>query len=303
MKISFPFLATRTEQLQPLGRYGNDAVEAVLFNGADLEGESWVAAWRNVRAAVAHYGPGNVTFHFPVDDADYVAEPRILTRVEEALQRATDLGLHGVVIHSNRIRRIAEWATRDLVAERSQVAETLAALRARTGGETWLALENMPIMDNWGKEIDPLFVFPADFAALAGTGVGVVWDFCHYSSTLAALAEVAAGLQDPAWYPNRRAAEPLDFVALDAAIRHWHFSAFRGVANPATGATCREGVLPGEGDFPASLYAAAWNAMLALGGDRHAVFEVQEPDYRRRDEAERLGLWTLAVGGADAALG
>jgi hypothetical protein len=149
----------------------------------------------------------------------------------------------------------------------------------------------MPIMDNYGKEIDPLFVFPEDFDILQGTGLGVVWDFCHYSSSLANVREVFEGRQDRVFYPNLREAEFLDFLRLGARIRHWHFSAFLGVADPCTGTRCVEGVVPDQATLSEDIYVKAWQSMLQIAGDQLVVLEILEDDYTRRVNTERMSAW------------
>ncbi|MCH9608822.1 MAG: hypothetical protein S4CHLAM45_07340 [Chlamydiales bacterium] len=289
MKFSIPFLAKDETQLIPPGILGNEAVEAVLFDRADLD--DWEGAWKTIKKATKFYGHENVSFHFPVNDSDYVADPFVAHRLKEALQRATDLGLHGVVVHSNRIRLLEEWPTIDVKNWQQQVADKLIAIRAAVSGNTWLALENMPIMDNYGIEIDPLFVFPSDFHILKETSVGVIWDLCHFTSTLANLQALKAGRQKKEHYPNIQEVDLLDFVEISDQIVHWHFSAFQGVANPQTGEQCKEGVLPSKSELGEEIYATCISKVMQLEKPAHLVFEIQEDDYSVRTNALEMIRW------------
>jgi hypothetical protein len=68
-----------------------------------------------------------VSFHFPVNDSDYVADAFVRSRLVEARIRASDLGLAGIVVHSNRIRVFAGWEGHDLPSKRDKVLSTLVA--------------------------------------------------------------------------------------------------------------------------------------------------------------------------------
>ncbi len=290
MKYSIPFLAKEETQLPPPGQ--NQAVEAVLFNREDLEGNAWEQSWKNIQHATTLYQPHNVTFHFPVNDADYVEDLRVASKLQEALKRAADLGLHGIVVHSNRIRLLNEWESIPILEWQKMVADRLHEIRERVPGECWLALENMPIMDNYGIEIDPLFVYPSDFTVLEGINVKIIWDLCHFTSTYANLCQLKSGDQQAKYYPNQKEMTPFDFLGIEKKIAHWHFSAFRGIANPDTGTTCREGVLPWESELGEKLYQELAEKIFQCDNqNRQIVFEIQEEDYAKRINAEKMMQW------------
>lgn len=296
MKFSLPFLAKHIDQLPFPGRYQNEAVEAVLFHREDLEKTIWDEAWSNIAKASKLYQPKNVTFHFPVNDSDYVEDFFVAHRLKEALQRASDLGLHGVVVHSNRVRPLEKWKEIQIVDWQQKVINRLIEIREgvnETGA--WLALENMPIMDNYGKEIDPLFVFPSDFKLLKDSNVKVVWDICHFTSTFANLKQLSAGLQQKKYYPHVKKMTPFDFVQIADQIAHWHFSAFLGIANPDTGSHCREGTLPKGSELGESLYIECLRHIIEQKRPvQHIVFEIQEEDYSKRLNGEKIMKWITA---------
>ncbi len=294
MKFSVPFLATDIEQLPFLRQYDHDAVEAILFKREDLKEDRWDLSWRNIEQAVKIYGGEQVSFHFPIKDSQYVEDPFVFARLLESLQRASDLNLRGVVVHSNQLEPLP-WTHVDMPLKRAQVIEALLTIREKVKGNSFIALENMPVMDN-SVLIDPLFAFPVDFAGLMGTEVKIIWDVCHFTNTIANIAEVMEGKQKALYYPNIQQVDYLDFLSISSQIIHWHFSAFKGVANPETGSTCKEGVHPSKSDFGELIYRKSLGKILECAPqDQHIVFEIQEENYLSRVETEKTIKWARSV--------
>lgn len=290
MKISIPFLATDIKQLPQKGT--SDAIEAVIFNFEDLEKSIWKLVWQNIKLVINEYGSNNVTFHFPVNNSDYIRDPFVEDRLYEALNRASDLGMHGIIVHSNRIRKISEWKDVDLNSERKLVIDKLNKIRSKVSSSTFLALENMPIMDNYGIEIDPLFCFPEDFNILSDCKIGIVWDICHYSITLTNINEVVQKKQNKSYYPNFKIASPKDFVQISDKIVHWHFSGFQGIANPDTKSITKEGVIPSESYLGEAEYELYMNYILDISNNnQHIVFEIQDADYYSRTNIYKMINW------------
>lgn len=291
MKISIPFLATRFEQLPRY--FENQAVEGVIFDRQDLDEPSWACVWKNMQEAVKLYQPENVTFHFPVNACDYTEDLFVRRRLEEVVKRASDMGLQGVVVHSNRIRSFDAWSRLNLSEERLKVVDALVHVsQSRTGTTTWMALENMPLMDNHGIEIDPLFCFPSDFQAVQDAGLPIVWDFCHYSNTLANNALARAKLQPSFYYPNLQEAELEDVLSLKGSIYHWHFSAFKGITNPTSSERCVEGVLPEQSTLGEAFYQRCFQILENMSSERdHVVLEIQDEDYTNRLCAPKMMSW------------
>lgn len=291
MKFSIPFLATEIQQLPIPGMFDNEAVEAIIFNRKDLEPHSWSIVWKSIKHAISLYGADNVSFHFPVNDSDYVKDSFIREKVLEGLQRATDLGLHGMVVHSNQVEPLP-WINVDLNMRRRQVVDALVQIREKVQGDTWIALENMPVMDNFGIEIDPLFIFPNDFHYLMHTNVKVIWDICHYTNSLANIAQVLKGEQQKLYYPNVQEAGVLDFLKIKPQIAHWHFSAFTGIANPDTGTHCIEGIIPAKSTLGETLYRNILQEIINLSlPNEHMVFEIKEENYLNRIEIKEMISW------------
>jgi len=284
------------QQAQAAKRYGN-ACEATVFNRDALKDKNWSFVWQNVADVAEDIGPANLTVHFPVNNSDYVSDRFVAERLAEAVLRVDDLGLHGLVVHSNRIKPIKEWCTLSLADERARVLDSLERLNADRRSPVPVFLENMPIMDNYGIEIDPLFIFPEDFKDVSEIGVGVVWDICHYSNTVAVVQELASGNQNPEHYPNVQECDYCDFTSISAFIRHWHFSAFSGLADPDVfGTKCTEGVTPQYSALGETVYADMLRAAMQVKHvDDHIVLELQETDYTDRQNFLSAKSWIHRV--------
>jgi len=296
--ISAPFLATDIRQLTALSGVDIGCVEAIIFNREDLEDRPWQIIWSNISTACDTYNAENVIFHFSVNDSDYTDDPWVRIRLKEAYERVSDLGISGMVVHSNRIRPIPEWQRINLNTEREKVVTVLNDLLSlHSSQRPWLGLENMPVMDNHGIEIDPIFCFPHDFKILNGTNIGITWDICHYTNTLANMEKLYNGSHLPCHYPNSRIAQLEDFSMLENKIVHWHFSAFAGIANPDTGEKCHEGVLPEVSALGEETYISSAKLMKKmLKSDQKITLEIQEKNYViSRRNFEKMAAWLTAV--------
>ncbi|MDR3179666.1 MAG: sugar phosphate isomerase/epimerase [Holosporaceae bacterium] len=287
-KISLPFLSFVREQIPFREKLlGNQCTEAIMFNAQDLFGSHWEMTWKNIAEATYYFSPSNVTFHFPVNNSNYCDDRVILDKLKESYQRACDLGLAGIVVHSNCIRDIGDWSEVSLPDLRKRVADTLHQVKnsVENSQNTWLSLENMIIMDNFGKEIDPLFLYADDFQVL-DESIGVVLDLCHFFYTVTVSHMLLDGRLDKKHYPNVRPCAYGDIKKFKS-IRHCHFAAFRGIAIPFTEQHCREGMLPEEGDIDENLYYEALS-YLNKKFSGHLVLEIQEDDYAIKSRSRLL---------------
>ncbi|MDR2794314.1 MAG: hypothetical protein LBB12_00880 [Holosporaceae bacterium] len=287
-KISVPFLSFVREQIPFREKLiGNQCAEAIMFNAKDLFGSHWEMAWENIAEAASHFSPSNVTFHFPVDNANYCEDRGILDKLMESYRRACDLGLAGIVVHSNCIHNIGDWSEISLPDLRKRVADTLYLVKnsVENSQDTWLSLENMIIMDNFGKEIDPLFLYVDDFQVL-DESIGVVLDLCHFFYTVTVSRMLLDGRLDKKHYPSVCSCS-YDDIKKFKCVRHCHFAAFRGIAMPFTEQYCSEGMLPEEGDIDGNLYYEALS-YLNENFSGHVVLEIQESDYAIKSKSRFL---------------
>lgn len=284
LRISLSFLATSKEQLKAVKNTACKAVEAVLFNKEDLYSDKWEESWLNILEATKLYGSKNVVFHFPVNYSDYVADKFVYLRLEESYKRACDLNLAGIVVHSNRVRLINDWREIDLKTEREKVIEKLANVlnSYKNPYNTWIGLENMPVMDNYGIEIDPIFCYPEDFELIQETNIGITWDICHYTNTMANVKEILTGKQNKKHYPNIQETTLEAFCSLKEKIVHWHLSAFQGIANPDTKDECKEGCLPYISTLGENTYKKAVGYMNSISFNQIVTLELQEVNFLDR---------------------
>lgn len=259
-----------------------------MFNAEDIFNENWKIAWRNIKIAADHFSPKNVTFHFPVNNCDYAHDRNIFDKLVEAYNRACDLGLSGVVVHSNCIRKINEWNTLSIVDLRYKVYDALLQVKnsVNNSANTWLSVENMPIMDNFGIEIDPLFLYPEDFKMI-DKSVGLVLDVCHFFYTVTASSMVFDGKLDIGGYPNLRHTKYEDIKNFNN-VKHWHFSAFHGIAKHGSKNYCKEGVLPKDGTIHERIYMDAISYINSISNDQFVVLELNEEDYSLRSNAKNF---------------
>jgi hypothetical protein len=298
MILSIPFLASRIEQFNPAFVEQGFGIEASLFDRRDLvDADTWATTCRNVRRLAKEACAPSFTFHFPVNDCDYLADSLIRDRLWEALDLTASCGLDGMVLHSNRIFPTDDWRRRDLAGERARYAEFVAGLRERVrGAEFWIGLENMPITGNDACELDPLLVFPGDFDGLCGGNVGITWDFCHYSYSVHVASCLRDGrLAEREDYPNVTEDGFFAFERLAPHIVHYHFSAFSGVASRVTGSMCTEGVPPWEASVEEAVYREAFARMLRTGRAKAATLEIRERDYTKREVAQRVAAWCRSI--------
>lgn len=298
MRIGVPFYATKLEQMPSASEFA--AAEATLFHREDLETASWKLTWSNIKEAAEVFGCSNVAFHFPFNNCDYVSDKFVFTRLQESFQRASDLGLAGVVVHASQVRTIKEWlsASEELVSRRKAVAEQLERIVSSSSSftrETFLALENMPVIGNYGLEVDPTYVYPEDFIELDGTSVGITWDFCHFMITLTVSELIAQKPEKAELFPFTRPTSLLRVAQLRERVRHWHFSAFQGLPLVSEGARSYEGTQPAHSTAEEPRYLSASEFMQRTNSHAICTLEIQEDDYSERINAHSTALWLEAV--------
>ncbi|MFE2205051.1 hypothetical protein [Streptomyces rubiginosohelvolus] len=294
MILCIPFLASDPDQFDPRWIENGWGVEANLFDrDAIMDTDVWQGVRATVRRVARDERPPAFTFHFPVNDCDYLADPVVERRLFEAIDLVADNGLDGLVLHSNRIRSVAQWRQLDVEKERQQYVEYVHALADRVGDASfWIGLENMPITGNDALELDPLLVFPEDFDGLSVGNIGITWDFCHYSYSVYVAELLAAGelVEDADCYPNVRSSGYLDFARLGPMTVHHHFSSFEGVATRA-GGVCREGALPTDGVVPESVNEQAFALIAKSERARTVTLEIREHDYHNRQAVYEAARW------------
>ncbi len=296
MQLSLSFLATDLRQLPDLGAYGNTAVEAVLFQEADLLDSPWKLAWENTEKAVRLYGNKHVTFHFPMNGSDYVKNKKVFKRLIEAYKRASDLGLNGLVVHSNRIRPAHEWSKFDVSQEQRAVLERLLdVIDKNFDKNTWLGLENMPLIGNAGYELDPLFCLAKDFLILPDR-LSVVWDICHATSSIEYVKKIKSSENLKGLNMRHASKEDFDFTLIYMKVRHWHFASFKNLNIPRERSSLIDGLLPSEGMLRPLIYENLLKQIARYSDKDSTVnFEVQETDYVQRRRGPEIIDWAKYI--------
>lgn len=297
MILSIPFLASRLEQFSPTAVEAGFGVEASVFDRHDLiDTETWRCIRNNTQWIAREYSPSSYTFHFPVNDCNYVKDPVVRQRLWECLDLVEACKMDGMVLHSNLVYPTDDWVKLDVSRKRDEYLMFLEELRSRVAGRNlWIGLENMPIHGNDATELDPLLVYPRDFEGMVGGNIGVTWDFCHFSYSVHVSQLILSGaFGERDEYPRLQSARYHDFLALGDAIVHYHFSAFRGLASRRLGTKCIEGVAPWEGDLEEAVYSEAF-ALLCSTSVKAVTLEIREHDYCNRNAVQEVARWCSAI--------
>lgn len=70
--FGFTFYALDLKQVSDLLLKSFGKAEAILFSEQDLQDSSWEKVWTNISKIVDILGGDNVSFHFPMDNCDYI---------------------------------------------------------------------------------------------------------------------------------------------------------------------------------------------------------------------------------------
>ncbi len=254
LQPQMPFWGLCPEQVDPLWLELKFGLEAVLFNGDELAGENW-KRFEEVIADFMHKGARPITLHFPMYNANYLEDPRSRAEFWQFLELAHSNSVVGVILHSNYSIHVEDLAMTDLPLLRERFLEFYAEVdRNIRDSIFWVGIENMPLMGNQGNEVDPIFIYPEDFAAFHFDHVKVVFDLCHWTSTVSIVDQWLKKPTNPHLYPPIRPCQLSDFLQLETEIVHLHLGAFKGIPVPPSLQTSTEGYVPGEGDLPSSIY-------------------------------------------------
>ena len=255
-----------------------------------LDPRSWQLIKANARHVMSLNPPAAI-FHFPVDDCDYQYDRSVRNRLYEVIDLVTDLGMDGLVLHSNRVATHQVWSQRDLRKEQSQLSSFLRQLNTRIeNADIWIGMENMPLMGNDALDYDPVLVYPQDAGMISYGKIGLTWDFCHYSYTVEASTRINNGTLNGDGYPSLLECDFLDFESLTDQICHFHFSAFRGFAT-TSGGRCREGFAPWAGVVEESVYDKGFQLMCQSPHARTVTLEIAESDYVDRSQIWKVIDW------------
>lgn len=294
LRPQMSFWGLYPDQVDPLWIELGFGLEAVLFNGNELTIES-LKRFEEVIAIFRAKGVDPITIHFPMNNANYLENPKI----REALWAFIDIArrnlIRGIVLHSNYQIEVENLAERDIDRIRTQFLALYTEIdRSLRGDRIWIGIENMPIMGNLGDDVDAIFVYPQDFRKFQFENIKIVFDLCHWTNTVHTVNTWLEHPQNAHLYPLMRRCEMQDFLLLEPQIVHLHLGAFQGIAIPPRLSESTEGYVPGEGSLSSRVYWDLLKPFLArTGAERGLTFEVHESDYTSRRQVWRTLGWLL----------
>jgi hypothetical protein len=298
MNLSIPFLATDPAQYKESWAELGFGVEADVFDMSDLlDSDSWRRIWRTVKKiADSRTRPRSFTFHFPVNDADYVHNPRVARRLYQALDYVEEYGLNGLVLHTNQVSSVFDKPYQSRNGGRYDVKRFLDNLANKYAQKQfWIGIENVPVVGNDGTDCDPYFIAPEDVPEILPANIGITWDFCHYSYSVYLVGSTP---QSPKVYSDllpRRDLDYFDFLKLGTQIKHFHFGAFEHLPIARGLPRCEEGLAPWAGTLPESVYKKAIQLIATEFPWAFTTLEIRETDYRDRRIVFEVARWCSAV--------
>ena len=288
--FGFTFYALDLKQVQTelIDKFGK--AEAILFSNNDLENNNWEKVWRNLSKVAEIIGYENLSFHFPMDNCNYIDDAFIKQRLVDTICRANMLGITKVIIHPNLRYKINEWNCIDRKKMQTKLFDFINQLDT---GNVELCLENMPPIGNKFDDADSSVLFVSDI----NPKIDYTWDICHYFNVVTTM-ELA--IKDNKWKDVLADIEEchyLDFKNKLSNIKHYHFSAFEKIANPFSKQICNEGVLPEQSCVNESYYAEALKIIYndAVKNNKRIIFEISEDNYYNRINIFKMLEWAKIV--------
>lgn len=265
--------------------------EAALFSHEDLQKDRWNKAWENIKRICNRMGSENVSFHFPMNECSLIKDAFVFERLLEAGEKANELNIKKIVLHSNCQIELDKWSLDNMNKMKEAVIEKLKHLNWRN---VKLCLENMPPIGNLCDDADVPFIFVEDFDEIVRNNIGITWDINHYFNTVATMKKAEEDIVFRSSLPRFQTCDYFDFESIISKIDHWHFSAFKAIANPVTNKICIEGCRVKEcEDVTESVYKRAIKAIIADSKCNHKsiILEIAEKDYTNRNNIYEMREW------------
>ncbi|WP_406620908.1 TIM barrel protein [Bacillus atrophaeus] len=293
MIAQIPFFGLDPKQID--GRWVEEGygLEANIFDGRSFEEKDYVKKINQTLAYAQQLLPSLLTLHFPTDNADYIHEKHIKDQLLHFAELAVKYDAKGITVHANQFMNVEEFQQYDLQGNRKKIIEFFAEFdEDLKGTDIWIGVENLPIIGNLGEDFDPIFIYPEDFEELVQLKlkhVGITWDICHWAITY------QTHLSSSLMFRNETLKYPdfFQFLSLEEAIKHYHFSSFRQLAFPHGDVRCFEGQHPKTGTIDERLLRQAAEKLKTRHQDDEMgiVFEVMETDYTQRQQSWRTLEW------------
>ena len=227
--------------------------EAILFSEKDLENSRWETAWRNIQKVASIIGNTNLSFHFPMNNCDYVNNRGIRQKLLDALIRAESIGLSKIVVHPNLTYSIPEWRYLDRTKMRTVLHSTIESIMKEAKTAIPLCIENMPPIGNLCDDADSAILFTSDFSPM----FLYTFDICHYFNVVETMNRAKTDGNLRHYLAEVQECSFLDFIDVLPLIAHYHFSAFDRIAYPPTRQFCHEGLIPQQSNILSEQYTSA----------------------------------------------
>lgn len=282
ISLSVPFLLSNPEQIPPEVKSNEkillegNVFDAALFTDADY----WKKLENVIKDLNIQY-PGKLySLHFPTENADYMQSGS----VEKYLFRFLDLVIKNniqiLVLHTNHIVPHVQFNYKSIISVRKKYFKFFNKIDTYIKGtNSFVCIENLPIIGNNGDDFDSVFVFPEDFSGLKFERVKIVWDIGHWAYTWSVLKS----LNNISPYIMIKPIGSFDsFLSLRDEIKYFQFSSFKTIAFPGTRSKCLEGIVPSKGDIDEHLLRDvlllihSWNESYVMS------LEIQDEDYKNR---------------------
>lgn len=287
----FTFYALDLKQipLQLIQKFGK--AEAILFSDNDLRTENWNQAWENMSKVANIIGNENLSFHFPMDNCDYINNELIKEKLIDSIKRANQIGIKKIIIHPNLRYKISEWNY--INREKMKVILFDFIKKINMNNNVLLCLENMPPIGNQFDDADSAILFASDI----NEKINYTWDICHYFNVVRTMSEA---YNNKEWNPFLAKIEQCDYFDFKeklSNIKHFHFSAFENIANPLKKQICKEGILPSQSCVSESYYKKALQIIYkdAIENNKSIIFEIAEENYCKREKIIKMLDWAENV--------
>lgn len=267
--------------------------EAILFSNEDLKEEKWNLAWINIEKIAKMIGSENVSFHFPMDECDYVNNEFVKMRLLDSIERANKLGINKIVVHPNLRYMIDEWKNIDRLDLQRKLYQTILELTKKNNYSTILCVENMPPIGNKFDDADSAILFIDDFIE----GINYTFDICHYYNVVKTMEQTKNKKEWTNVLAEIKNCDYYDFINKMNSIKHYHFSAFNNIANPFIREECIEGILPNQSIVDEEKYAKAMKIIYndCVENNKSIIFEISEKDYSNRENIFKMLEWAKKI--------
>ncbi|AIJ35234.1 TIM barrel protein [Porphyromonas gingivalis] len=285
-RLGFSFYALRIEQATRKLINDFSKAEAILFSKKDLLGKKFLQAWQNIEKIGREIGFENMSFHFPMNDCDYVHDDEVFEILVECIKICESYEIPIVVLHPNIRYLISEWKQKNIQYLQAKLFDRLYTATSLCEKVT-ICLENMPPIGNQFDDGDILFLNISDVINRTTKKLKLTWDINHYFNVVETMKIATSDSELRNFLPRYFNCDYFDFKCLIKDIHHWHFSAFDKIANPFSKKICIEGIVPRTGLYN---YKEALNVILNEGHG-NIILEINEVNYTRRENIYKMKSW------------